>query len=90
MFKITSRANLLRDGEPGRVEGEVVAEDSWKTHIGYLEGEVRKMDERADKLEALIPALKDAQKQHALRMLLKQLRDEGTEHRKYLALVKES
>jgi hypothetical protein len=45
-------------------EGNGVAEDSWNAHIGYLEDEVKKIDERADKLEA-------------------------SEHRKYLALVKQ-
>ena len=52
-----------------------MTEDSWKTHIGYLEGEVRKIDERADKLEALITSLNNGQKKDALRGLLKQLRD---------------
>ncbi len=32
-----------------------MAEDSWNAHIGYLEDEVKKIDERADKLEATIP-----------------------------------
>jgi hypothetical protein len=67
-----------------------MSEASWKIHIGYLEGEVRKIDERADKLEALIAAPNNGQNKDALRRLLKQLRDEGTEHRKYLALVKET
>jgi hypothetical protein len=70
------------------LKGNGVAEDSWKAHIGYLEDEVTKIDERADKLEAIIPVLENEQKKHALRELLKQLRDEESKHRKYLALVK--
>ena len=35
--------------------GNGVAEDSWNAHIGYLEDEVKRIDERADKLEATIP-----------------------------------
>jgi len=65
-----------------------VAEDSWKAHIAYLEDEVTKIDERADKLEAIIPVLENEQKKHALREHLKQLRYEASEHRKYLSLVK--
>jgi prefoldin subunit 5 len=78
-------------GVAGRSEGEGkgVAEDSWNAHIGYLEDEVKKIDERADKLEATIPDLENEQKKHALRELVKHLRDEASEHRKYLALVKQ-
>ena len=71
------------------VEGNEVAEDSWNAHIGYLEDEVKKIDERADKLEATIPAVGNERKKHALRELVKHLRDEASEHRKYLALVKQ-
>ena len=70
-------------------EGNEVAEDSWNAHIGYLEDEVKKIDARADKLEATIPGLEDEPKKHALRELVKRLRDEASEHRKYLALVKQ-
>jgi prefoldin subunit 5 len=70
-------------------EGNGVAEDSWNAHIGYLEDEVKKIDERADKLEATIPDLENEQKKHALRELVKHLRDEASEHCKYLALVKQ-
>ena len=66
-----------------------MAEDSWNAHIGYLEDEVKKIDARADKLEATIPDLEDEPKKHALRELVKRLRDEASEHRKYLALVKQ-
>jgi hypothetical protein len=74
-----------------RSEGEAigVAEDSWNAHIGYLEGEVKKIDERADKLEATIPDPENEQKKRAVRELVKHLRDEASEHRKYLALVKQ-
>lgn len=70
-------------------EGNGVAEDSWNAHIAYLKDEVKKIDERADKLEATIPDLENEQKKHALRELVKHLRDAASEHRKYLALVKQ-
>jgi hypothetical protein len=38
---------------------------------------VKKIDERADKLEATIPDLENEQKKHALRELVKHLRDEA-------------
>ena len=66
-----------------------MAEDSWNAHIGYLEDEVKNIDERADKLEAPNPDLENEQNKHALRELVKHLRDEASEHRKYLALVKQ-
>lgn len=65
-----------------------MAEDPWKAHIRYLEEEVKKINERADKLEAMIPSLEDEQKKRALRDLVSHLRDEASEHRKYLALMK--
>jgi prefoldin subunit 5 len=65
-----------------------MAEDSWNAHISYLEDEVKKIDERADKLEEMIPDLENEQKKHALRELVNHLRDEASYHRKYLALVK--
>ena len=70
------------------VEGYRVAEDSWKAHIAYLEDELTKIDERANKLEAMIPILENEQKKHSLQEHLKQLRDEASERRKYLLLVK--
>ena len=76
------------ESEAAAREEGAVAKDSWNTHIGYLEDEVKKIDGRAAKLEAIIPGLEDKPKQIALRELLKQLRDEASEHRKYLALVK--
>jgi prefoldin subunit 5 len=72
-----------------RGEGNGVPEDSWNAHISYLEDEVNKIEERADKLEATIPELENDQKKHALRELVKHLRDQASEHRKYLALVKQ-
>ena len=66
-----------------------MAEDTWKAHISYLEEEVKKMSERADKLEAMIPDLESEQKRQALRQLVSRLRDEVSEHRKYLALVQQ-
>jgi prefoldin subunit 5 len=65
-----------------------MVEDSWNAHIAYLEDEVRKIDERAEKLEAMLPSLESEQKKHALRELINRIRDEASEHRKYLALVK--
>jgi hypothetical protein len=62
--------------------------DAWTIHIGYLEKEVKKIDGRAAKVEALIPYLQDEQKRHALLDLVNHLRDEANYHRKYLALVK--
>jgi len=50
-----------------------MAEDSWNAHISYLEGEVKKIDERADKLEEMISDLEDEQKKHALRELVNHL-----------------
>jgi len=66
-----------------------MAEDPWKAHIGYLEDEVKKISERANKLEAMIPDLESEQKKHALREIVGHLRDEVSEHRKFLALVKQ-
>ena len=65
-----------------------MAEDPWKAHITYLEDEVKKIGERADKLEAMIPDMESAQKKHALRELVRRLRAEASDHRKYLSVVK--
>ena len=65
-----------------------MAEEPWNAHIAYLEDEVRKIDERAEKLEAMLPSLESEEKKHALRELINRIRDEASEHRKYLALVK--
>lgn len=69
-------------------EGNRVVEESWSAHIDYLEDEVKKIDERAGRLEATIADLENEQKKHALRELVQHLRDAAKEHRKYLALVK--
>jgi hypothetical protein len=66
-----------------------MAEDPWKAHISYLEAEVEKMVERANKLEAMIPDLESDQKKRVLRELVSHLRDSVGEHRKFLALVKQ-
>ena len=66
-----------------------MADDSWKAHIKYLENEVKKIEERADKLEQMIPDLKNEPKKHAYRKLVNDLRDEASQYRKYLALVKQ-
>jgi len=65
-----------------------VAETSWDGHIDYLEDEVKKIDERVDRLVAMIREQENEQKKQALRELVKHLQDEATEDRKYLALVK--
>jgi predicted ribosome quality control (RQC) complex YloA/Tae2 family protein len=63
--------------------------NSWNAHISYLEDEVKKIGERADKLEEMISHLENEQKKRALRELVNHLRDEASEHSKYLALVKQ-
>ena len=65
-----------------------MVENSWNAHIAYLEDEVKKIDERAEKLEAMLPSLENGQKKRALRELINHIRDEASEHRKYLVLVK--
>jgi hypothetical protein len=65
-----------------------VAEDLLVAHIDYLEGEVKRIGERADKLEAIIRDLETDPKSHGLREIVKGLRNEATEHRKYISLVK--
>ena len=65
-----------------------MAETSWDGHIDYLEDEVKKIDERVDRLVAMIREQENEQKKQALRELVKHLQDEATEDRKYLALVK--
>jgi uncharacterized protein YbaP (TraB family) len=69
-------------------EGQLLSEDPWNAHIAYLEAEVNKLDERARKLEAMIPNFVSEQKKLALRELVNHLRDEAAEHSKYLTLVK--
>ena len=64
-----------------------MADDSWRAHITYLENEVTKIGERADKLEAMAENLESGQKKHAMQELISRLRDAAKEHRKYLALV---
>lgn len=64
-----------------------MAEDPWKAHISYIEAEVEKMVERANKLEAMILDMESNQKKQALRELVSQLRGEVSEYRKFLALV---
>ena len=63
--------------------------DALSVHIDYLEEEVKKMDERADRTEAMIPTV-ESTKQFALRQLVSGLRDEASERRKYLALMKQN
>jgi hypothetical protein len=63
--------------------------DPWNTHIAYLEAQITELTGRAGKLEAMIPDCESAEKKVALRELANHLRDEATEHSKYLALVKQ-
>ncbi len=65
-----------------------VADDSRNAHIKYLEDEVKKIEERAGKLDKMIPDMKNEAKKHACRELVNGLRDEASQYRKYLALVK--
>ena len=62
--------------------------DPLNAHIEYLEEEVKKMDERADRAEAMIPSAEN-QKKYALQQLASGLRNEVNEYRKYLALMKQ-
>jgi hypothetical protein len=66
-----------------------MADYSWNAHTSYLEDEVKKLDERAGKLDEMITNLENGQKKYALRELVNRLRDEASSHRKYLALVKQ-
>ena len=66
-----------------------MADYSWNAHTSYLEDEVKKLDERAGKLEEMITNLENGQKKYALRVLVNRLRNEASSHRKYLALVKQ-
>jgi hypothetical protein len=61
-----------------------MTEDSWNAHICYLEDEVKKIEERADKPENMIPDLESEQKIYASRELVNHPRDESSYHRKYL------
>jgi hypothetical protein len=70
-------------------ETDGMTEDSLKAHLSYLEHEVKRTGERADKLEAMVPDLESEQKRHAVRELVSHLRDEVRERRKYLALVRQ-
>ena len=65
-----------------------MTEDALAAHIRYLEDEVKKLGERADKLEATIPSLQGEQQKKALRELVSNLRDAASEHRKYLEVMK--
>ena len=58
-------------------------------HISYLEDEVKKIEERADKLEKMIPDLESEKKIYASQELVNHLRNEASYQRKYLALVKQ-
>lgn len=62
-------------------------EDSLNAHIAYLEEEVKKMEERAARLEAMIPDLKGEKKLSSV-ALVNRLRDEVNEHRKYISVMK--
>jgi prefoldin subunit 5 len=55
-----------------------MTEDTWNAHISYLEDEVKKIDERADKLEEMVEHLESETKKHRLQELVNHLRDEAT------------
>ena len=65
-----------------------MSESAWNDHLRYLEDELKKMSERADKLEEMIATAEGPQKKLALREIVSHLRDEISDLRKYLALVK--
>jgi cell shape-determining protein MreC len=88
MKEIVEKGSARRTPPETPLAQRMLAEDYWNAHVAYLEEEVRKIGERVGKLEAIIPDLDNEQKKHALRELLRQLREEASEHRKYLALVK--
>lgn len=62
--------------------------DCWNAHIAYLQDEVKNTNDRADRLEQMIPDLHDDQKKHTVQELINHLRDESNHYRKYLLLVK--
>ena len=51
-----------------------MSEDSWNAHIRYLEDEVKKIEERVDTVENMIPHLEGEQKIYALREPVNHLR----------------
>lgn len=61
---------------------------AWNDHIRYLEDEVKKMSERAEKIEEMIPNVEEAQRKLALWKLVAQLRGEINDLRKYLAVMR--
>jgi len=54
--------------------------DSWAAPISYLEDEMKRIDQRADKLEKMSPDLESERKKHALREPVSHLRDEASYH----------
>jgi phosphopantetheine adenylyltransferase len=64
-----------------------MTDEAWKAHISYLESEVAKIAERVEKLEKIIPELKDEQRKHFCLKRIRDLRGQAHEHRKYLSLV---
>ena len=67
-----------------------MTESSWTDHVSYLENEIKKLDERIAKLDEMIPVLQDVQKKRAATDLIQRLRDEASQYRKYVALVKQA
>lgn len=65
-----------------------MGESAWNDHIRYLEDEMKKMSERAEKIEEMIPNVEEAQKKLALGKLVTQLRGEIKDLRKYLAVMR--
>ncbi len=66
-----------------------MAESSWTEHISYLENEIKKIDERIAKLNQMIHGFEDVRKKRAATELIQRLRDEASQYRKYVALVKQ-
>jgi hypothetical protein len=68
---------------------DALPDDPLKLHVAYLEEELKKIEERAAKLEAMIAGLEGAQKKIDLQRLIARLRDEANEYRKYVKLMKQ-
>ncbi len=68
---------------------DALPDDPLKLHVAYLEEELKKIEERAAKLEAMIAGLESPQKKIDLQVLIAHLRDEANEYRKYVKLMKQ-
>lgn len=67
---------------------DALSEDPLKAHVAYLEEEVKKLHERASKLEAMLTGLESSPKKLELQGLIGQLREQANEYRKYIKLMR--